>query len=149
MDKTLDCNLHHPLAHKLAVVFIKVLSLGQEALEEESAHETKALLKNGYCSWVVCQFSTPHEKATGRVKEQPRVMIFLPYVYSTSESLKKVSKPFRVKTVMEPIQWKLVHPRHVVTDIHAEIKRSIPHPLCRLSCHKYRSDEKETWEEHR
>ena len=109
MDKYFSFDSHHPLAHTLAVVHMlqhraNVLSSTREALKEEEAHLTNTLLENGYPRWMVHRFSNSPGKATERVEEQPKATISLLYVYGISEALKRVLKPFRVRTVMKPNQ---------------------------------------------
>ena len=82
----LDFASHHPLAQKLAVICTlqhstEVLSSTQEAHDEQNALVADALLKKGYPRWLVCQYSNPPEKVAGRVDEQLRATISLPYVH--------------------------------------------------------------------
>ena len=121
-DRYLDYSSHHPLAQRSAVVRTlqhraEVLSSTQEALDKEKSHVADALLKNGYPRWLIRQYSNPPEKVAGRVDEQPRATISLPYIHGVSDALKRILEPFRIRTVMKPyrtLKQRLVHPKDVV-----------------------------------
>ena len=81
-----------------------MLSSTREALKEEKARLTNALLENNYSKWVGRQFSNLSGKATEMVEEHLMVTVFLPYVYGVSEALKRLLKPLGVGAVMKPNQ---------------------------------------------
>ena len=78
------------------------------------------LLKNGYPGWLLRRFLRTPE-GVGRTRdEQPRVTISLPYVHGVTKALKRILKPYRIRTVMKPYQnlrQKLVHPKDVAPEM--------------------------------
>ena len=105
-DRYLDFQLHHPIAHKIAV--IKTLNHRASnlpstptATAEEERRVAQALKKNGYPRKLIEQ-QTHHSPPPSQDTTPTNAYVTIPYVKNTSESIRRILAPLGTRTFFQP-----------------------------------------------
>ena len=111
-ERYLAFELHHPIAHKKAVV--KLLTNCANNIPTTSDHRAKelkqvtlALLANGYLKRFLINSSQPKRSPQQPVTAAPedeKSFCVLPYVQGTTEPIKRVLSSYNVKVALKPHQ---------------------------------------------
>ena len=115
----IDFASHHPLAHKIAVVW--TLHNRAEAIsslipdrDKETWHLRQALITIGYPKGVVQRYSTPTSTRPVDLQAARGPEVTLPFVCSVSEAIRRILTPLGVKVSYRPnvtLWQRLVRPK--------------------------------------
>ena len=127
MDKYLQFDSHHPLAHKLAVTktLYKRASTHCTCVEDavsEGRHVSKALAMNGYPRRYrerrVISHGKGGEDESSQSRETRIPTVVLPYIRNLSEAIRRILTPLDIHTAFRPMR--------TLRDILVHVKDPVP-----------------------
>jgi len=121
-DRYLDYGSHHPLQRKAGVIrtlFTRAKCLSSTAVEHstEVNHLVAALRKNGYPKKMIDKSVMVHQPRQRCEDEGKKVVVTLPYIRGTSETLRRILARANIEVVFRPhstLRQQLVHPKDPV-----------------------------------